>query len=774
MKKNISINISGIIFHIEEDGYDSLKKYLDSVNKYFSNFEDSTEILADIESRIAEIFLTKLNEGKQVITAEDVNNLIATMGNVSDFKAAEEDTETAQAEHQQQKSEQKGSSQPSPPKRLFRDMQRKIIGGVCAGLANYFNTDPMWIRLVLALLFFAYGFGILAYIILWIVIPGSNELEDTSSAKKMFRDSERKVLGGVSGGVAAYFGIDIVIVRLIFVISSFAGGLGVVAYIVLWLILPEAKSLTDKMQMQGEPVTLSNIESTIKKNTGNETGEESTLTKIILFPFRLIAMIINALGKIIRPIVDFLRVSIGVFIAFIGILLVLSVLVSGGILIGILSVDSFHWLWGNEISTNLPVEAMSRAISPLTGIAGFFFALIPSLAILFTGASIIASKSVIKTATGWTMFVVFFISVGVLSLTIPGIVYSFKEEGSYKIENTYPIVGKPTLRLNNSGSEDYDVVHFWIEGYEGSEVKIVQEFEAQGASRAKAVENAKMVTYNIAVKDSVYTFDSNLTFKPDAIFRVQRLDLTLFVPYDQEFILEEGMEDLLSMYIPYDKRDGQGWKITRGQSLTCATCPAEEDLIGSLRDFDEIDISGAVDVTVVKGDRYNVSFSEGTEDNYRVYTEGSTLRVDLKDDEWNWRKNIRFKKARLTVTMPSLTRFEFTGVGDVTLDNIRSEYLTIESLGAAKINCINLRIDNLTVDISGATELTMSGKGSSMDADVSEASKLAAFDYVVESASVSTQAAAKAQVFVTERLDLEEYFPSKIEYRGGPQVNKRN
>src|SRR3954462_13411978 len=90
MKKNISINISGIIFHIEEDGYETLKKYLDSINKYFSSFEDSSEILADIESRIAEIFLSKLNEEKQVITSEDVSSLIATMGSVSDFRAVED------------------------------------------------------------------------------------------------------------------------------------------------------------------------------------------------------------------------------------------------------------------------------------------------------------------------------------------------------------------------------------------------------------------------------------------------------------------------------------------------------------------------------------------------------------------------------------------------------------------------------------------------------------------------------------------------------------
>ena len=101
MKKNISINISGIIFHIEEDGYENLRKYLDSINKYFASFEDSSEILADIESRVAEIFLSKLNEGKQVITAEDVTALIATMGSVSDFKAAEDQefSQTPAARH---------------------------------------------------------------------------------------------------------------------------------------------------------------------------------------------------------------------------------------------------------------------------------------------------------------------------------------------------------------------------------------------------------------------------------------------------------------------------------------------------------------------------------------------------------------------------------------------------------------------------------------------------------------------------------------------------
>ena len=154
MKKNISINISGIIFHIEEDGYEKLKNYLESINKYFSAFDDSGEIIADIESRIAEIFLSKLNEGKQVITAEDVEALVSTMGSIKDFQAIEE-TESVDepGKPSEEKSEKAGEEKEyTPPKKLYRDNKRKLLGGVCSGIAHYFSIDPLWIRLLVIIL----------------------------------------------------------------------------------------------------------------------------------------------------------------------------------------------------------------------------------------------------------------------------------------------------------------------------------------------------------------------------------------------------------------------------------------------------------------------------------------------------------------------------------------------------------------------------------------------------------------------------------------------
>ena len=239
MKKNISINISGIIFHIEEDGYETLRKYLDSINNYFGSFEDSSEILSDIESRIAEIFLSRLNDGKQVVTAEDVSTLIGTMGNVNDFKAAEEQefaTGSPKQEAKQSYTNKSSSSTTSPHKKLFRDDKRKILGGVCAGFAHYFNIDSVWPRLLFALLTLGtYGGFLIVYALLWIVIPVSNELEEESTIKKMYRDSDDKVIGGVAAGVAAFFGANAVVIRLIFVGLTFAAFLGVILYVILWI-----------------------------------------------------------------------------------------------------------------------------------------------------------------------------------------------------------------------------------------------------------------------------------------------------------------------------------------------------------------------------------------------------------------------------------------------------------------------------------------------------------------------------------------------------------
>lgn len=778
MKKNISINISGIIFHIEEDGYETLKKYLDSINKYFSNFEDSSEILADIESRIAEIFLSRLNEEKQVITSEDVNSLVATMGSVSDFRAVEEE-ETI---HAASSSGTSGSSTDekttysqttygyTASKRLYRDQKRKILGGICAGLANYFNIDALWIRLIFALLTFAYGVTFIAYIIMWILVPGSYDLEEPSVGKKMFRDPERKVIGGVSGGVAAYLGIDLILVRVLFIILAIAGGMGLFVYIVLWIVLPEARTLTDKMQMQGEPVTLSNIESSLKKNQSEKATDEDTFSKIILFPFRLIGIILNGLGKVLGPLVDVVRVIVGAMVMCIGITFVLGV-------VAFFATILFVVPWAAEM--NEIVNAFFRAFPTWLTIASAIATVVPGIFVILLGISIIAKRIVFNAAVGWSLFVLFFVSSAIIAVQIPSTIFSFKEKGKYVVENTYQLTGKTAvLNLNEMDEmENYHATDLTLKGHAEPYFKIVQTFEAQGSSRTKAIENARMVEYHVTVNDSVFTFDNNLVFKPDAIFRAQRVDVTLYIPYNAPFRMDEPIARFIRNYVDYDKLDGNTWKMTE-EGLTCISCPAsEEKRITNLSDFDELELRGKFDVRIISDDHYSVELigSENAKNKYDIEKVGEALVIKYhskKDFDWNLKK-LDIEEVEIKITMPNLEKIEATGVGSIRFDKFTNDNVDIELRGPIKLKG-NLDTHKLDIHLTGSSEADLTGNVNNLNARVELASKLDAYSLEAHDAFIETSGASKAKVNVSGTLEMDEGVASKIDYRGRPEIVRKD
>ena len=784
MKKNISINISGIIFHIEEDGYETLKKYLDSINRYFSTFEDSSEILADIESRIAEIFLSKLNEEKQVITSEDVSVLMATMGSVNDFRAVEEPAEAETASFSGTTTSggetftAGAAATYVAPKQLFRDQKRKILGGVCAGLGNYFNVDPLWIRLLFAALLFAYGLTAVVYIIMWIIVPGSYELDEPQVGKKMFRDPQTKVIGGVSGGVAAYLGLDIILVRVLFILLAFAGGLGFLLYIILWVCLPEARTLTDKMQMQGEPVTLSNIESAIKKNFNIREGEtESTLTKILLFPFRLIGLLLTALGRIIEPLFDALRVIVGVIIIITGISFVFGTVVTGGALIGFFAGGVFTTPWMNEFNEmGLPLDIFTRAFPAWVAVAGVVALLVPGIFLILLGASAIAKRIVFPATVGWTLFAVFFVSAAMLAVGVPRIVYAFHEDGEYEVETVYKVTGKTAvLKLNESGS-DYDGTQLTLRGYQGPDFKLVQSYEAQGSSRSQAIQNAKMVSYNVSFQDSVFVFDDEIQFKENAIFRAQHLDMVLYIPYDFPFTMDEGMSRFISQYVDGDYLDGYTWKMTRN-GLQCVDChEASEENLSDLRDFTEVEVSGKFDVRILQGNTYAVELNgpEDAKQQYSVRRSGQTLVVDFernRDIDWdNWDvKTLPVQEMEILITMPSLERVEVMGMGTLHFEDFSGHRLEIDSRGPVNIRG-DVNVEEINIRLTGKSEAELSGNAGKMNARVEFASRLRAYDLVADNAFVEVEGASTAKVNVKGTLEMEEGVASDVDFRGNPEI----
>jgi phage shock protein PspC (stress-responsive transcriptional regulator) len=332
MKKIININFHGRVVPIEETAYEILQQYVESLRRYFANEEGRDEIINDIENRFAELFSESLKKGANCITDPDVNTIIASMGRPEDFEQDEmgqaPSGSSAGADRgagagsaygagaagskagagQQSHSEQQGASQNTTdgPRRLYRSENDKILGGVCSGLANYLRLDPAIVRILFALITFGgFGLGFLLYIILWVVVPPKSLAANVR--KRLYRNPDDRVLGGVSSGLAAYFHIEVWIPRLIFalplilgILTSifhniwwdfrgplfFTGGFGgtlFISYIVLWIVLPEAVTASEKLEMRGEKVDLESIKNTIRsdmegfkgraKDMGNEMKE---------------------------------------------------------------------------------------------------------------------------------------------------------------------------------------------------------------------------------------------------------------------------------------------------------------------------------------------------------------------------------------------------------------------------------------------------------------------------------------------------------------------
>lgn len=186
MKVTVNINLGGYAFNVDEDAYDRLRQYMKSLEKEFSGESSAAEIMTDIEGRIAELFRAKLSGYKQVITMKDVEEVMAILGAPEVISGSSSGSGTTE--------ERTGRS----PRRIYRDPDGRIIGGVCAGLGAYFDWDPL----------------------IW---------------------------------------------RVIFGALVIAGGFGIALYLILWIIVPEAKTTAQKLEMRGDPVTIENIKDSVKQ-----------------------------------------------------------------------------------------------------------------------------------------------------------------------------------------------------------------------------------------------------------------------------------------------------------------------------------------------------------------------------------------------------------------------------------------------------------------------------------------------------------------------------
>ena len=623
MKKTLSINISGILFHIEEDGYDTLKNYLESINTHFSGYSDSKEIISDIENRIAEIFLSYLKNNNQVITAENVARLIEKMGTIADFSALEEKQEAEEEEAPAADDFYKYVTPPSSAtggyKKLMRLESKKILGGVCAGIAHYFAIDALWIRLIAILLLFTgninfdlfdfnpfgwvqvnFGFGaiaVIAYIVLWVILPVSYTQEEDKEIKKLFRNPDDKVLGGVASGLSAYFGIKELYVRLAFVFLTFAGGSGIVIYLILWIITPVASSITERIKMKGGEITLDSIDSTLKETINPvppapETPFESTIKKVVMTPFRVLGQVIEALGSALGSLGKFLltllRVFFGLIIFIFGIVLVGAPLVAFSLYLGI--IDPIYY----GTTDVFPLEMVTELIPTGLAASGLGLLAIPGIVILMLGLSVLSKKNLVGSKFGLVALALWLMCIGTVGFQVPRVLAKFKEEDRL-ITNTPLALGQGVLYLTLEDrvveEEFYQRAVLELKGTEDSIPSLNQEYFSRGQTKKQAQENIKKIAYSYSVKDSVITFNRGFDLKTLGAFRDQKLNLSLAIPYDKPFIMDDSLLEILENTIYKNGYEGEDVRpeaiwVFNEAGLTCITCP---EIKGERRDWDSFE-----------------------------------------------------------------------------------------------------------------------------------------------------------------------------------------
>ncbi|MCS7019065.1 MAG: PspC domain-containing protein [Cytophagales bacterium] len=793
MKKTISINISNIIFHIEEDGYTLLKDYLLSINRYFSSYEDSAEIISDIENRIAEIFLARLGENKQVITVEDVQDLIATMGSVSDFEAAEFNSDASfrrteeplQDKHESQTNQQ--ASHKRSTRRLYRDLKRKLIGGVASGIAHYLSIDPLWIRLALMatlvdVFYFTSlsGVALISYLVLWALVPGSDNLPDDTSYKRLFRNPEDRVLGGVASGLAAYFGVDVLVIRLLFVGGIFLGGVGIITYLIFWAITPEAKTLTDKMQMEGEPVTLSNIERKIKEglNIDPEQKEEHWLVKILLFPFRLLSLTITSFSRVIQPFAGFLgqllRVAMGIVATIIAAVGIIAMVVFFSLLIGISHTDI--------AIGSVPLQVFSNSI-PKIGIFAFFITLmIPIVALGIAGLSLLAKRRVVGSVAVWSLFGIWMFGIALTSAIIPSIWQQWQAEETLRTEQVFTAVSTPLiLGLNPTAVHQFDIVELTLRGYEGNEVKLIRMARARGSNAQNALENARMVRYNATQQANLIQFDKGYGLDAHAVFRGQHVHLELLIPYEQEFIIHPNLVHILRNTLypnGYDIGDldpNHRWKFTE-EGLQCLNCPNKNKAAhvispnakhySNYSDFTKIALEGHYYVEIKPSKQFEIVVDGDSEDaiaQVAIRQEGNQLKIISKITEEEP------PRTHIVVRLPSLTALSAKGAGEVHVAEFKTQSfdLSLEGEIACKAKISAQHIKTL---LNGHSSLQLSGTTDTFMIHAEQRADCDAFGLKANEVIAKANDNSHVKVYANKKIMMDAAEQAEISYKGSPQV----
>lgn len=326
MKKTINVNLAGRIFYVEEDAYPVLDTYLKDVKAHFNKFADSEEILRDIEARIAEQLMPEHKDAQPIVNLESVQKVMAAMGNPADFSETEQGLPEKETPHT-------SDNEQTTKRRFFRNGDDAILGGVSSGIASYFDVDPLWIRLA-------------------------------------------------------------------FVIATLTGGYGILIYIILWIVIPNAETPTQKLEMKGDKLTLKAIEQSVKEKIIDHPEARKGVRKVGNAIHEIVNRLVLVVGKFFKIIIRIVGAGL-----LLGTLLALVGLVIGSI--GLAASGTSPYI-------EFPLrDFFGQHMFYLAVTVGFFLVFVPLMLLALTGTTMITCKNKFRLAPVAALIATWILAAGI-------------------------------------------------------------------------------------------------------------------------------------------------------------------------------------------------------------------------------------------------------------------------------------------------------------------------------------------------------------------------
>jgi phage shock protein PspC (stress-responsive transcriptional regulator) len=546
MNKTVNINIGGLFFHIDEDAYQKLSKYFDSIKRSLSNSSGRDEIMKDIEMRVAELLSDKQKSDKHVINNKDVEEVIAVMGQPEDYRIDTDDTDY---------SAQENFYYPRT-KKLYRDKDRGTIAGVCTGLSHYFGVEAVWIK-------------------------------------------------------------------IIFILLIWAGGTGILAYLILWIVTPKAITTSEKLEMTGEPVTISNIEKKVKEEFDNVSNKfkNADYTQVKTGAERVASGIGDVLIKIF-----------GAFAKVLGaIILIFSAFSIAGLFIALLTLGSTSFIdtpwvqYANSVNyTDIPLWVFGLLAFLAMGIPLFFFLLL-GLKLLVTNLKPVGNILKYSLLALWILSFSILVVLGIQQSTqiaYDGKVVA-KETINLNVNDTLKIkfVNNEFYKKNDYYNDDFEFtqdslkneviysnnVRFFIKQTDKNTAYLQVEKLSNGKSYREANERAEKIKYSFKLVGNQLLLDNYWISEIKSKYRGQRVELYLYLPKGTLFKVDKSVQDFDESNNDYFNlhysSDNYTYKVD-SNDVKCLDCPADEneynDVEIKTEDINEENINDSTKVVTVK------------------------------------------------------------------------------------------------------------------------------------------------------------------------------